>query len=357
MRASLLVVLVTLLGTACGGEDVPSPTGGGEAVADVTVTTTSGFTGPSDTTPPTLGASFTVPLAAGFGVVCAGSTEPPDGSFALLEGPWSDGAEADAVAAFYEQFLESEAVSIEQVDKGRNYARFEGRTTTGPERLVFVDTANTVHSRTVLVAVASSRAAFSLAADAMDADPACFGGFRLRAVAGPSETVTDPVEPEPTGEDVPVTGTDLAEIYAGVARELAALGQLDGVAYFGDRVGSVPELEPSEGTPLLPEGTPLSAEIKNRIEEAVTDHTVAFGADWETLARTECDAHGPGQGYFYYELGAVRAIDTDTVEVLVALFNVNAPTWERIIMMHAAGGWQLAEREPTGMHPAVDMCI
>lgn len=359
MRLSILVALVTLLGTACGGEDAPSPTGTGEAGAGATVTTTSGFAGPSDTTPPTLEGSFTVPLADGFGVVCAGSTEPPDGSFALLEGPFSDGAEADAVVAFYEQFLESEGVSIEHVDKGRNYARFEGRTTTGPEQLVFVETANTVHSRTVLIAVASSRAAFSLTADAMGADPACWGGEVLRAVAGAGETVTNEFEPEPTREDVPATGAvvALAEIYAAVARELAEVGQLDGVVYFGDRVGSVPELEPSEGTPLLSVGTPLSVEIKNRIEEAITDHPVEFGSDWQTLARSECEAHGPGHGYFYYELGAVRAHDTDTVEVLVALFDANAPTWERFTMVHAAGGWQLVEREPTGMYPAGDTCL
>ena len=159
------------------------------------------------------------------------------------------------------------------------------------------------------------------------------------------------------GEQETVEETDLPEIYAAVARELAELGQVDGVVYFGDRVAAIPEAEPSQAPVLVAVGTPLSEAIKSHIVSVVTDYAVEFGRDWRPIARAQCQAGRPWGEFVYYWLGPVRTVGAASVEVLVELQDVNSPIGEKMTLVRSSDGWQATQRVSTGIFSPADFCL
>ena len=199
-------LVVVLLIAACGpGRDTtgssgtPDPTAPSvEPEEPVVSITTSGFSGPTDTTPPSFGGLLMLPLADGFGVVCSGSTGGKEATFARLEGPSGDDAYFAGVVEFYQRFLEGNGFAVARMLDEPRWVVFDGWSTEAEEGVVSVTIRPTMHSITVAAAHAVDRPAFGLAADAMNNEK-CWSGSELDdAAAGTysafgGEDVSDPV--------------------------------------------------------------------------------------------------------------------------------------------------------------------
>jgi hypothetical protein len=181
-RWSPVLLLLVTVAAGCDGSGSSEPSVTDPTPPESPSTTTSGFDGPVDTQPPQFGSSSTLALADGFGVVCAGDTGGGEAWFVRLEGPGTEpGAARRAVAAFYEESLATSGYEVTWVVDSPDSIVLEGVGTEGDgaESLVSVTIRPTVHSTTVVAAVAIDRTAFGLAADAMASREGCWTGMEL----------------------------------------------------------------------------------------------------------------------------------------------------------------------------------
>ncbi len=180
MRLVVCVGALALLVVACGVDrEVASTTTGVPAVdgaieTESPSTTSSGFAGPTDTTPPPFGPSLQLPLVDGYGVLCSGASTVEGFWYVTLEGPFAlpELGEFEPIAAAYVSFLQDAGFEVTRPVDEFGQVRLEGAR---DDAAVSVTLRNTMHSNLVVAAWAVEPDGFFTVAESAAEDSRCYG--------------------------------------------------------------------------------------------------------------------------------------------------------------------------------------
>ena len=185
MRSMVSVVILgvgalMLLVVACGvdGEVASTTTGvpavDGSVVNESPSTTSSGFAGPTDTTPPPFGPSLQLPLVNGYGVLCSGASVVDGVWDVALEGPFAQPelGEFEPIAATYASFLQDAGFEVTRPVDEFGQVRLAGAR---DDAAVSVTLRNTIGSNLVVAAWVAEPDGFFTVAESAAEDSRCYG--------------------------------------------------------------------------------------------------------------------------------------------------------------------------------------